>query len=437
MSRLFLIGLNHKTAPVEVRERLALPASRLGHALGYVRGVPGIHETAIISTCNRVEIYAWGEENSLPELHRSLVSFHGPGGNSLESHLYTKTDEEAAAHLFRVASGLDSLVLGEAEILGQVKGALEASLEAGTAGAQLDELYRRAIACGKLARSSTGIARGAQSIGAAAVELARQIFGSLQGHTVLILGAGKMSGRVAQCLVSSGAHRVLVANRTRDRADELAETFNDAGAGAEAVSWDEFPSRLSQADIVISSTRAPHYVVTPEQVAPAVKGRRRSLLLIDIAVPRDIDPAVGRFEDVFLFDIDDLQGVVEQNRGLRATEVAQVERIVSQEVLGWSAWIRSRDAHPVMAGLSHYANQVRETEVEATLGKLSHLSPRDRALIEAMGKAIAQKLIHPPLRHLRHGGEGDADALRRAYQLDAPRSGSRDAGGPGSSGDDG
>jgi glutamyl-tRNA reductase len=418
MGRLFLIGLNHKTAPVEIRERLALPPSRLGHALDYVKDVPGIHEAAIISTCNRVEIYAWGEEGAAEPLRRSLLEYHSGGRpGSLEGHLYTRRHEEAAGHLFRVASGLDSLVVGEAEILGQVKAAVAGARAHGAAGVHLDELFRRAIACGKRSRSETAISRGALSIGAAAVELARQIFGSLTGQTILILGAGKMSGRVASCLVSSGAHRVLVANRTLDHAQELANTFSDEGAPAEAVSWEEFPQRLAQADIVIASTRAPHHIVTSAQVAAAMKGRRRSLLLIDIAVPRDIDPEVNKLDDVFLFDIDDMEQVVEQNRTQRAGEVVRVESIIDEEIQSWQSWREASQAQPVMAALARHAAGVRDAEVEATLKRLEHLSPRDREIIEAMGRSIASKLVHPPLAHLRNGGVADAPALNRAFGL--------------------
>ena len=416
---LHLLGLNHKTAPVEVRERFALSApAQVGHALSYVRGVPGVGEAIILSTCNRVEIYAWGEAHAGPKLRASMNAYHAFGQGSGDQFFYHRSDDEAARHLFGVAAGLDSLVLGEAEILGQVKVALENARTSGTSGPALDELFRRAIACGKRARSETAISRGALSVGAAGVELARQIFGNLRGRTVLILGAGKMSARVAQCLVSSGAHRVLVANRTFERAQELAREFSDANAPSEAVTWDEFPGKLAEADIVIASTRAPHYVVTREQVAAINKKRRRSLLLIDIAVPRDIDPKCNELDDVFCFDIDDLQDVVEGNRGGRAQEIAAVQSIIEQEITAWNGWTRARDARPVMAALAQKAARVRESEVENALAKLGHLTPKDRAVIEQMARGIAGKLVHAPLSHLRNGGEADADALRRAFDLD-------------------
>ncbi|HEX9997636.1 MAG TPA: glutamyl-tRNA reductase [Abditibacterium sp.] len=415
---LHLLGLNHKTAPVEVRERFAVPAPRLGHALGYVLGVPGIREATIVSTCNRVEIYAWGDEKAGPRLRDSMIDYHPFGApRGLENHLHYSRGEDAVQHLFEVASGLDSLVLGENEILGQIKVAIEAARIESAAGAHLDELFRRAIGCGKRARSETGISRGALSVGAAGVELAKQIFGSLQGHTVLILGAGKMSGRVAQCLVSSGAHRVLVANRTLERAQELAREFNDEGAGAEAVGWEDFPEKLALADIVIASTRAPHYVVTREQVVAASKKRRRSLLLIDIAVPRDIDPACNELSDVFLFDIDDLQNVVEEGRKSRASEIVRVEAIIGEEMVAWNRYLKAADAQPVMAALAKRAALIRDNELESALSKLEHLDPRDRATVEALARSIAGKMVHAPLAHLRQGGAGDAPALGRAFGL--------------------
>ena len=356
-----------------------------------------------------------------------MHDYHEFGGDASDDIFYTRQSDAAANHLFRVASGLDSLVLGEAEILGQVKIALENARLNGSSGPALDELFRRAIGCGKRARHETAISRGGLSVGAASVELARQIFGDLRGRSVLILGAGKMSARVAQCLVSSGAQSVIVANRTFERAQELAREFSDAKAPSQAVKWDEFPAQLAHADIVIASTRAPHYVVTREQIAAVSRKRRRSLLLIDIAVPRDIDPKCNELDDVFCFDIDDLQDVVANNRVGRGDEVAAVETIIAQEVSAWNGWTRAHDARPVMAGLARRAAQVREHELETTLAKLSHLSDKDRAQIEALARAIAQKIVHAPLSHLRNGGEADAAAIARAFGLDDETRGGGDA----------
>ncbi len=418
--QLFLLGLSHKTAPVEVREKLALSSERLPQALHFLQRAIGVREAAILSTCNRAEIYAVGDERAGARLESFLDEFQHVPASSLRGSLYHGLDAQSARHLFRVASGIESLVLGESEILGQVKSAFEMARDSGTSSQVLDELFRRAIACGKRARTETAIGRGALSVGSAAVELARQIFGPLQGHTVLILGAGKMSARTAKTLVSSGAKRVLVANRTYEKAAELAAEFD-----GEAVHWDEFPKRLAEADIVIASTRAPGYIVRAEHVAQAMKIRRhRPLFLVDIAVPRDIDPAAHQLNNVFVYDIDDLQGVVNANLAQRTNELAQVETIIESEVAGWEKWIRARSAQPIMAALAQHGAQIREREVREALAQMPNLSEREQEVVKALARSIEGKLLHAPLRHLREAGEAgsdDVEALRRAFKLDEKR----------------
>jgi glutamyl-tRNA reductase len=419
--QLFLLGLNHKTAPVEVRERLALGPARLPAALRGLRERGGASEAAILSTCNRAEIYAVGAPDTGPRLERFLNEFHQVSTSSLNGYLYRHNNTDSARHLFRVASGIDSLVLGESEILGQIKTAFEAARANGAISNVLDELFRRAIACGKRVRTETSIGRGALNVGSAAVELARQIFGPLSSHTVMILGAGKMSASTARHLVASGAQRVIVSNRTHERARDLAQQFGD-GCMAEAVTWDEFPQRLIEADIVIASTRAPHCVLTAEQVAVAMKARRqRPLFLVDIAVPRDIDPAAHQLNNVFLYDIDDLQGVVNSNRAQRVSELVRVEGIVESEVAEWEGWYRSLEAHPLLSALARRAAVIRDAEVDAALSQLSHLPEREREIVRALGRSIAGKLMHAPLRHLREAGKtgsADVEVLRRAFRLD-------------------
>jgi glutamyl-tRNA reductase len=439
---LFLFGLSHKTAPVEIREQFTVGPAQLPRTLQHLREAGGVREAVIVSTCNRTEIYALGPATAEEHLERYLGNFHPAlrAGMTLDelrqftaptslsgefatrpSFLYHRNGAEAVRHLFRVGCGLDSLVIGESEILGQVKTAFEASRTHGALGTTLDELFRRAISCGKRARTETAIGRGALNIGSAAVELARQIFGPLSGHTVFILGAGKMSALTAQHLVASGAKRIVVANRTHERALELAARFAEGGAQAEAVTWDEFPRRLADADIVIASTGADHHVLAAEQVAAAMKSRRqRPLFLIDIAVPRDIDPEAHQLDEVFLYDIDDLQGVVASNLAQRSQEIARVEAIIESELESWTKWHGSRAAQPIAAALAREAGRVRDAEVEAALARLSHLGPREQEIVRALGHAITQKLIHPPLRHLREAGDlDDADALRRAFGLEA------------------
>ena len=455
--QLFTLGLNHKTAPVEVRERLALPPSHLPRVLSGLRE-QGAREAAVLSTCNRAEIYVVGPDDMAPQLETFLSRYQTRGAQrhgidavsnlaipDIDQYFYRHHGGAAARHLFRVASGVDSLVLGESQILGQVKTAFEEARAHGALGATLDELFRRAISCGKRARHETEIGRGAQSVGSASVELARQIFGPLQGHTVLILGAGKMSELTAKNLISCGARRIVVANRTHERAQELAALWSDENAfvtsasdtkgdgetspksapsdlSARAIRWDEFPAHLIEADIVIASTRAPGFVLSSEQVATAMKSRRsRPLLLIDIAVPRDIDPQAHNLDNVFLYDIDDLQRVVNRGFAQRGSEVARVETIIESEVAAWDRWHRALGTRPLMAALAQHAAHVRDQEVEAALAQMPDLAPREREIVRALGRSITGKLMHAPLRHLRQAGESgssDVDALRRVFALD-------------------
>ncbi len=441
--QLFLLGLNHRTAPVEVREQLSLSPSRLPVALRELRERAGAREVAILSTCNRAEVYAVGEADAAPRVEKFLTEFHRVPAAGLHNHLYHMGDGDSARHLFRVAAGIDSLVLGESQILGQVKTAFEAARANGVVGGVLDELFRRAISCGKRARAETEIGRGALSVGSAAVELARQIFGPLQGHTVLILGAGKISELTAQHLVSSGARRIIVANRTYQRAQEIAQQFGSDSSDAtgaprlmaQAVMWEEFPQHLIDADIVIASTRAPGFVLSAEQVTVAMKARSARkvsgpLLLIDIAVPRDIDPLAHQLDNVFLYDIDDLQGVVNSNRTQRSGELMLVESIVEDEVTSWENWYRGLEAQPVMAALAQHAENIRDREVEAALAQLPNLTERERDVVRGMGRSISGKLIHAPLRHLRQAAidnTNDIEALRRAFGLNEINSNGRTA----------
>lgn len=422
--QLLLLGLNHNTAPVEVREQLALSPSRLPLALRGLRERCGAREAAILSTCNRAEIYALAAPEAAPRIEAFLSEFHHVPARGLHSHLYHSSGGASARHLFRVASGVDSLVLGESQILGQVKTAFEAARENGTVSGVLDELFRRAITCGKRVREETEIGRGALSVGSAAVELARQVLGPLAGRTVLILGAGKMSALTAQHLVASGARQVIVSNRTRERAEEIAAQFNDASAdvATHVADWSEFEKHLVEADIVIASTRAPHFVLTAEQVATAMKARRqRPLFLVDIAVPRDIDPKSHELDNVYLYDIDDLQSVVHGNRAQRQGEITRVETIIEGEVDGWEQWYRARDAHPVMAGLARRAGEIRDRELESALAQLPNLSEREQEVVRVLAKQVASKILHSPLRHLREAGatgSPDVDAIRRAFALE-------------------
>lgn len=418
------IGLNHKTAPVEIREQLAISPSGLTETLQHFAQAEHVAETLVLSTCNRCEVYlvASDSEAAFTETKQFLQqcgSLNGTPGALLDPHLYCHLDHACINHLFRVASGIDSMVIGESQILAQVKQAFDAARSQGTSRIILDELFRRALRVGKRARTETDISLGALSVGSAAVELSKTIFGDLRGRTILVLGAGKMSELTSKHLVDNGAAGVIVANRSHDRAVELAQKFN-----GEAIRYDTFPEYLKTVDILISSTSAPHYVVQADTVAQAMRARRdRPLFLIDIAVPRDIDPEINKLDNVFLYDIDDLQSVVAANRSERDQEIHRVETIVEREVTDLLRWFRGLDVQPVIAALASKAERIRNQEVERALSRLSHLSPRDREVVQALAKGVAQKILHEPLVRLRESAESgngyvDVEVVRRIFNLD-------------------
>ena len=323
---LFTIGLNHTTASVDLRERLAVRESEVAPVMHALREQPGIDEVVLVSTCNRVEIYAAGAEPQATTAFLDQKFGLGPEA----ARLYQHSGQAAARHLFRVVSGLDSMVLGETEIFGQVKGAYAAAQAAGATGRTLNKLFQHAFRVGKHVRSATQIQQGATSVGGAAVELAEKIFGELRDSTVMILGAGEMSRRTAQSLQSRGARSLIVANRTYERAVELA-----AEMGGRAVHYDVWPEEVVKVDVIVSSTAAPHHVITRDHVQAALRRRHgRPLFLIDIAVPRDIDPACGEFDDVYLYNVDHLEGMAAEARARREKEIHRCEHIIDAEVAG-------------------------------------------------------------------------------------------------------
>jgi glutamyl-tRNA reductase len=371
----------------------------------------------VLSTCNRSEIYCVAPDGlaTASELERFLSDYHRVPKEEFRSHLYRHGQKECARHLFRVSSGIDSMVLGESQILGQVREAFQLARSAGSIKLVLDELFRRALSVGKRSRSETGIGKGALSVGSAAVELARTIFGALEGHTILILGAGKMSELTVRHLIDSGARSVIVSNRTHERAVELARLFC-----GRAIAFEEVAQYLTDADIVIASTAAPHFVITHDTVRNAMRARRsRPLFLIDIAVPRNIEPRVNELDNVFVYDIDDLQVQVEQNRAEREREVLRVEQIIHEEVAGFSSWLQQLDVKPLIAGLSQRTDEIYTRKVEETLARLPGLDNREREIVRGMGKGIAYEMMHRVFSHLRAAsarddGYVDIEVLRRA-----------------------
>ncbi|WP_297058077.1 glutamyl-tRNA reductase [Thermosulfurimonas sp.] len=418
--RLLLVGLNHRTAPVEVRERFALEKKGT-HPLDILRQeLPQASEAYFLSTCNRVEFLLVTEEveETLAGLKDLLARETGLPRSQFEPHLYVLRDREAVRHLFRVAAGLDSMVLGEPQILGQVKEAYREAARRRTTGPILNRLLHRTFSVAKRVRTETGIGSYAVSVSYAAVELAKKIFGSLRGKKALLVGAGEMAELAAQHLLSAGVEKMLVANRTFSRAVELAERFR-----GEAYSLEELPECLLEADIVISSTGAPGYVITRETVKPLLRKRRlRPLFFIDIAVPRDIEPAVNELENVYVFDIDDLKQVVEENLGRRRKEARRADRIIEEEVLKFERWLRELEVYPTIKALREKAEEIRRRELARTLPRLRNLSPEDKEALEVMTEAIVNKILHAPILYLKMGyhrmGREAITTVRRVFDLD-------------------
>ena len=406
-----VVGVSHHTAPLEVREALAFPKEGLPEALARLREEAGLEEAMILSTCNRVEIYgrprAAGEGDPAAGVEAFLSRFHGRP--ALGDAAYRYWGAEAVRHAFRVAASLESMVVGEPQILGQVKDAYHAAEGAGSLGATLNALRNRSLAAAKHVRTQTGIGRNAVSISHVAVELARKIFGELKDKNVLLVGAGKMSQVAARHLVRSGARATVLGGRTFEKAAELA-----ASLGGKAAPFESLRAELATADIVISGTGAPGIVIHEEDVraARAAKsGRhRRPLFLIDIAVPRDIDAAVARIGGVFLYDLDDLRSVSDANLRERRKEAAAAEELIDREVGEFLDWFKARDAVPVLVALRTRAEEIRKAEVDKARRRMGTLTPEQEQAIDAATTAIVNKLLHSPMVHLKEAARNGHEA---------------------------
>lgn len=417
---LFVTGLSHKTAPIAIRERLAFSGDDLEVALGRVRRLPGIHEAVMLCTCNRTEVYALA---SNPQAGAEEVAdwMDQRTAGDLTPHLYRHTGEDALVHLFSVSASLDSMVVGEPQILGQVKEAFATARRHKATGRRIERIFSRAFQVAKRVRNETGVGENAVSMSFVAVELAKKVFGQLDGKAVLLVGAGEMSELAAENLAGAGVDRVVVANRSQARARELAQKF-----GGEARGLSSLGQLLGEVDIVLSSTAAPSFLITPELLTPAVKARRhRPLLLIDLAVPRDIDPAVNELSNVYSYDVDDMQRVVEENLQTRSQEATRGLRLVHREVTTFLDEDKARAVRPVLTALRHVARQTADAEVEKTLHKLAAagLTEAQQASVAAMGQAIIKKLLHEPtvlLRSMPTGEEGErlAAAVTTLFGLD-------------------
>ncbi len=418
---LTLVGLSHKTAPVEIREKLTFPANVQPSALSALTSDAAVNEAVIVSTCNRTEIYAVTASgvDGPGAIIDFLADYHDLDRHELVRYLYISEGEAVVRHLFRVVASLDSMVLGEAQILGQVKEAYDHAFNAGATARIFNKLFRQSFEVGKRVRTETEIGENAVSISYAAVELAKKVFESLEGKTILVLGAGKMSELTAKHLVANGVHRVLVANRTYERAVELAQRFE-----GEAIPYDELFDRMAESDIVISSTAATDYVVTKDRVAAARKGRRGApLFLIDIALPRDIEPSVNDLSDVYLYNIDDLNGVVSANLEERMREAERAEVIIGEEMAAFEAWLESMDIVPTVAAMRARAEEIRVAEMQRAIKRLGGLSEKELQTVEMLSCSIVNKMLHDPTSRLKEvaaskDGYQYVAAARYLYALD-------------------
>ncbi|AMV73787.1 glutamyl-tRNA reductase [Desulfuromonas carbonis] len=420
---IIVVGLSHKTAPVEIRERVAFAPTAMEKPLRQVAGLPGISEGLIVSTCNRVEIYAVSRdaEAGVGQLRRFMADFHGLTMEQLESHLYDYQGEAAIQHIFRVASSLDSMVIGEPQILGQIKTAYGYASEFKTAGLILNRLLHKAFSVAKRVRTETEIASNAVSVSFAAVELARKIFDSLADKTVLLIGAGEMCELAARHFINNGVASVHVTNRTFERAQKLADEF-----GGKPILFENFVEHLPQVDIVLTSTGAPNFILGHKTIEEVIKRRRyKPMFFIDIAVPRDIDPRVNDIDNVYLYDVDDLQGVVQANLKERHKEAKKAEGIIEQELGSFFKWLSTLDVVPTIVALRKKLEEVRRAELEKTFGNLKELGEKERKSIEALTAAIVNKVLHRPMMLLKQSqndpaGDSYVDAVRVLFDLELP-----------------
>ena len=417
--QLAIVGLSHKTAPVEIRERLAFNSEMLRTALTSLVGREDVSEAMILSTCNRVEVVAESPDDR--RIREFLCEFHRIPHDDVSKHLYSFRNTDAIRHVFRVAASLDSMLVGEPQILGQVKEAYRIATDAGTVGMHLSALMNRAFAVAKKVRSETGISQSAVSVSYAAVELARKIFGDLSGKVVMIIGASKMGELAAKHLKRAGVSSVLVTNRTFERAVELAQVFEGA-----AVPFEHFTDHIDRADIVISSTGAPHFIMT-RALAEQIIHRRKNkpMFFIDIAVPRDVDPGVNEIDNAFLYDIDDLQQVIDTNLKERLKEALRAEEIIDHEVESFCLRMKGREVVPTIVELRESLEKLRRDEIERNRRYLKDPSPEQQAAVDQITKSIVNKILNPPIEHLKqmaHKPEAAdlTDLIRKIFNIKTP-----------------
>ena len=414
---LLTLGLNHKTAPLEIRERLAFGPDIVVGALRSVVESAGVDESVILSTCNRTEIYVTGDATACSRLREWACAFHGLDPHAVEPYFYEHTGKGAVEHLMGVASGLDSLILGEPQILGQVKTAYQTAVDSGTAGKLLCRLFQHTFSVAKQVRTDTAIGSSPVSVAFAAVSLAKQIFADLETQTALLIGAGETIELAARHLNQHGIGRMIVANRTVERAHQLAEQFDGY-----AIALTEVPGHLAEADIVISSTASPLPVLGKGTVESALKRRKhRPIFMVDIAVPRDIEPEVADLDDVYLYTVDDLDEVIDENRRSRQEAASQAEEIIDRQADEFVAWLRSLDALELIQGYRAQAESTRDDVLERALRMVQNGKPAEEAL-QFLAHTLTNKLLHTPSTRLREASSaGETDLLQAADQLFRPR----------------
>lgn len=407
-----VVGINHKTAPVEIREQLAFAESRLPEALRTLADGQTISEAVIVSTCNRVELIAAAKSQTdgdqlISHLREFLRAFHGCESATLTNHCYGHADLSAISHIFRVTSSLDSMVVGEPQITGQVKDAFQLAQEHGSVGHTLTRLMNRAFSVAKRVRNETGIGSNAVSISFVAVELARKVFETLNGSTVMLIGAGEMAELAAKHLLNCGASKVLIANRTYENAVRLAEELH-----GEAVRFEDFERRMAEAEVVICSTGSPNYLLHPAQVKRALAARHnRPMLIVDISVPRNVDPAINQLDNAFVFDVDDLQSIAESNLAERQREAQRAEIIIAEESQRFIEVLAEGDINTVIGNFRQQAGALAFAELERSRKRLGDLSEQQEEALRVMLNAIVNKFTQPVIKQLRESENGHSPYL--------------------------
>jgi glutamyl-tRNA reductase len=422
MMNIVVLGLNHRTASIGLREQVAVPEARLPEVLARLKCWPGIAEAVVLSTCNRVELYAVVKDTSqaFASLQEYFITITpGLSQEEVAPYLYYLNGQDAIRHLFRVTASLDSMVVGEPQILGQVKEAFGAALTHKSTGVVLNKVVKKAISLGKRIRTETGIAENSVSISYAAVELAKKIFQDLSGKTVLLVGAGEMAKLAARHLIHAGMHNVMITTRNYELAVDVAKRFQGL-----PIPFSDFPREMASADIVICSTGASSYLIGAAEVQRALRSRRNQpMFFIDISVPRNIDPAVGALDNAYLYNIDDLQGHVEKNLEQRRQEAMKAEELIGPEVDLIVKWLKSLDVIPTIVALRRKAEAIQRSEVNRILARLGPVSPRQRELVEDLAAAITNKLLHSPLVALKAEADSSngmlyADIAQRLFDLE-------------------